>query len=83
MALRGLGGKRKTPARGGTGSALPFAQHREVSRVSGCVESQREHDEAQDASGQVFPHSHLQTEPGRGAGHGGFASLYTLFGHHM
>ena len=53
----------------GTPRTVPFIQHHEVNSVSGCVESQGQHNEAQDASSQVFSHSHLRTEAVQGAGH--------------
>lgn len=50
-----------------------------MNSVSGCVESQGQHYEAQDASSQVFSHGHLQTEPVRGAGQMGlYSTLYLI-----
>lgn len=44
---------------GWKGSAVPLIQHHKVNSIDGCVESQRQHYEAQDARSQVFSHSHL------------------------
>ena len=43
----------------GTALVVPFIQHHEVDSVGGDVESQWQHYEAQDASGQMFSQGHL------------------------
>ena len=60
----------------GKALAVPFVQHHEVDSVGGDVESQWQHYEAQDASGQVFSQGHLQTESVPALGRGGFTMPY-------
>ena len=60
----------------GKALAVPFVQHHEVDSVGGDIESQWQHYEAQDASGQVFSQGHLQTESVPALGTGGFTMPY-------
>ena len=55
MGLETRGQKRDT----GKALVVPFIQHHEVDSVGGDVESQWQHYEAQDASGQMFSQGHL------------------------